>query len=170
MHYLVDGYNILFRRKLKEGSFEEVREKLIKELDILARALNLQMTIVLDAYKKKEELQRHHFRSLEVVYTDYGQTADACIIDYILHQPEKMRKKIVVITSDGELQRKAHLEKATFLSVSSFFYSLEKKILKKYPPSRNFLQKESTSNKGKKELPSLMDTTAWIALFERRPI
>ena len=58
MHYLLDGYNILFRRE-REGSFEEVREKFIRELDILARALRLRLTLVLDAYKRKEEQKRH---------------------------------------------------------------------------------------------------------------
>lgn len=167
MHYLLDGYNILFRRK-REGSFEEVREKFIHELDILARALHLHLTLVLDAYKRKEEQKRHHFRSLEVIYTNFGETADDYLYEYIHHLTDSVRKKTILVTSDLELQRKVRAEQVAMLSVSSFFHELEKKIIKRYPVTRSHSTRTVSSQKGTSRLPPLMDTEAWIAIFERR--
>lgn len=163
MHYLLDGYNILFRRE-REGSFEEVREKFIRELDILARALRLRLTLVLDAYKRKEEQKRHYFRSLEVIYTNFGETADEYLYSFIHYLPDSVRKKTVLVTSDLELQRKVRAEQVAMLSVSSFFHELEKKIMKKYPAKEKMFPSASSSKK--ESLPPLSDTQAWIKIFE----
>ena len=166
MHYLLDGYNILFRRYGPKGTLDKMREQFLSELNILAHALRLHITVVLDAYKQKGEEKRHHFRSLELLYTSFGQDADEYIIDFVRRLPQSVKKNTTIITSDRGLQQKVQLEKGSVLSVSSFFYELEKRIMKKFP--RTHSSQRHTPQNTKSDLPALMDTQAWIALFENQ--
>ena len=49
MHYLVDGYNLLFRRKHLQDNLQSSREALIRELNDKIMALHLDVTLVFDA-------------------------------------------------------------------------------------------------------------------------
>ncbi len=50
MHYLVDGYNLLFRF-LKANPLEKTRQAMIEELNTAVSELNLSVTLVFDGGK-----------------------------------------------------------------------------------------------------------------------
>lgn len=182
MRYIVDGYNLLFKEAWARtaASLEQARKQLIEELDSLASTLNLDLTVVFDAPFQSDDLRRGHYRSLEIVFTAKGQTAD----DYIVSLADAVGKKGIVVTSDRGLARRAKGAGATIEGVHDFLVHLRKK-------SRNKLAKSSLSPlvikklaaplEPKEEifppeqvtldmnnLPSLADIPAWDKIFTAR--
>lgn len=127
MKYLLDGYNILFREKDSIGSLEEQRIRLFEKLNLLAEASHLNLIVVLDAHQRAGELERHHFHALEVIYTDFDQTADDYIIEHVECLPLNARHRMKVVTSDSTLRQKVRFERVEVLSVSAFFKEIERK-------------------------------------------
>lgn len=163
MKYLLDGYNIIFRRSSHHDSLEQLRLRFFKELDLLAKALSLNIIVVLDAYKQVGELKRGHFQSLEIIFTEYGQTADEYILKTIQRIPSNQKGTYTVVSSDRQLAHQVASESINVLSVSSFFRIIEKKMLSRYPGNN---KRNYTVESNKSSLPQLMDTNAWIKLFE----
>jgi len=126
MHYLVDGYNLLFKCSWNHLStnLEQARSTLIQELDKHASVLNLHLTLVFDAPMQSDELKRGHFNSLEIIFTAKGQTADDYLHDFVAHS----QKKVVVVTSDKTLARKVKALGAFVESVPDFLIHLRKKV------------------------------------------
>ena len=168
MKYLLDGYNILFREKDSNGSLEEQRIRLFEKLNLLAEASHLNLIVVLDSHRQAGELERYHIHALEVVYTDFDQTADDYIIGYVEHLSPSKRHRTKVVSSDKTLTQKVRLERVEVLSVSSFFKEIEQKacsrVTKKTEPYSSTLR-----SKAEKAPPSHHDDNSyWITLFEIR--
>lgn len=121
MKYLLDGYNILFRERDADGSLEEQRIRLFEKLNLLAEATHLNFIVVLDAHQQAGELERHHYFSLEVVYTDFDQTADDYIVEYVECLPISKRNRIKVVSSDRTLMQKVRLERVRCKGVMRSF-------------------------------------------------
>jgi predicted RNA-binding protein with PIN domain len=168
MKYILDGYNILFREKTKNESFEEQRIRFFERLNSLIETLHLNLTVVLDSHLQDSEWQRHHFHSLEIIYTDYKETADEYIVSYVEHLPPNKRDQIKVVTSDRNLTQKVRLERVEVLSVSDFFKEIEKKTRSQRLKKRISKSPQVTPQKEKNTFPPLSDNKSWIALFERR--
>ena len=170
MEYLLDGYNILFREKDSDGSLEEQRVRLFEKLNLLAEASHLNLIVVLDSHRQAGELERHHFHSLEVVYTDFDQTADDYIIEYVECLATSKRHRTKVVTSDKLLMQKVRFERVEVLSVSAFFSEIERKahsrLSKKTKPHQS--TPRSKAEKSPPPSPSLSDNASWVALFEGR--
>lgn len=166
MEYLLDGYNVLFREKDSNGSLEEQRTRLFEKLNHLAEDAHLNLIVVLDSHQQAGGVERHHFHALEVVYTDFAQTADDYIIEYVECLSPSKRHRTKVVTSDKTLMQKVRFERVEVLSVSSFFKQIERKacsrLTKKketYPSSlRPKLEKNPRSHHS--------DNSYWITLFE----
>lgn len=186
MRYIVDGYNLLFKEAWARtaSTLEQARKQLIEELDSLASTLHLDLIVVFDAPFQSDDLRRGHYRSLEIVFTAKGQTAD----DYIVNLADIVGKKAIVVTSDRGLSRRAKGSGAAIESVHDFLVHLRKK-------SRNKLAKSSqvplvikkqgikhpVATEPKEEiavveskpldmnnLPSLADIPAWDKIFTSR--
>ena len=168
MKYLLDGYNILFRKRDTNESLENQRTRLFEKLNLLAEASHLNFIVVLDAHQQAGELERHHYHSLEVIYTDFDQTADDYIIDYVECLPLSKRNRVKVVSSDRTLMQKVRFERVEVLSVPAFFKEVERKthsrLLKNTEPRRSVLPPKAE----KSSLPDLSDNASWIALFEAR--
>jgi uncharacterized protein len=168
MKYLLDGYNILFRERDTNESLEEQRVRLFEKLNLLAVASHLNLIVVLDAHQQAGELERHHYLSLEVIYTDFGQTADDFIIGYVESLPMSKRNQVKVVSSDKSLMQKVRFERVEVLSVSAFFKEIERKehsrMLRKTESRPSKLLPKTT----KSLHPGLSDNASWIALFETR--
>jgi predicted RNA-binding protein with PIN domain len=167
MKYLLDGYNILFRERDTKGSLEEQRTQLFEKLNFLAEASHLNFIVVFDAHHQAGESERHHYHSLEVIYTDFDQTADDYIIEYVECLPVSKRNRMKVVSSDRALMQKVRLERVEALSVPDFFKEVERKehsqLTKRTKPG-----KPTQRSKVEKAPPHLSDNTSWIALFETR--
>jgi predicted RNA-binding protein with PIN domain len=168
MKYLLDGYNILFRERDAKGSLEEQRIQLFEKLNLLANAAYLNFIVVLDAHQQSGDLERHHYFSLEIIYTDFDQTADDYIIEYVECLPLSKRNRMKVVSSDKTLMQKIRFERVEVMSVSDFFKEIERKahsrLSKKTEPDQSIVHSKAK----KSALPQLNDNTSWIALFENR--
>jgi predicted RNA-binding protein with PIN domain len=166
MKYLLDGYNILFREKDSSGSLEEQRIRLFMKLNLLADASHQNLIVVLDAHRQAGESERHHFHVLEVIYTDFDQTADEYILEYVEQLSLSKRQRMKVVTSDTMLMQKVRIERIEVLSVPSFFKELQRKarvrLQKTIEPSLPKLRPKAK----KIQTPQQLDNTSWTALFE----
>jgi len=105
---IVDGYNIINAWpeliKLKNESFEHARDRL---LDILLNFCGLTgclAIVVFDAHLVKKGIgHRETLGSIEVVFTQEGETADSCIERLVSQLPRQTR--VTVATSDWAQQR-----------------------------------------------------------------
>jgi len=168
MKYLLDGYNILFREKDSNGSLDEQRIRLFDKLNLLAEASHLNLIVVLDSHRQAGELERHHFHAIEVIYTDFDQTADEYIIEYVERLSLNKRHRTKVVTSDKTLMQKVRFERVEVLSVPAFFKEIEKKshsrVMGKTEPRPSMLR-----SKAEVAIPfHLGDNASWITLFEAR--
>lgn len=179
MHYLVDGYNLLFKGAWSHTSpnLEQARSALIQELDKHASLLNLHLTIVFDAPLQSEELRRGHYNSLEIIFTAKGQTADDYLHDFVAHQ----QNKVVVVTSDKTLARKVKSLGAYVEGVRDFLSHLRKKSQNRLaktqkkpllqravpPPPAPIKQSiEAIAPTQQEVLPPLSNIPAWEKIFE----
>jgi hypothetical protein len=146
MHYLIDGYNLLFRLKNERKSLQKKREEILLALSEKSEELKLHITIVFDATKEEfEGSTRGHFKDLEIVYTSKKQSADAYIIAMI--ECCKYPQKEIVVTSDRDLARHCAALGARSLSIEAFFKMLQsKKKKQKRATSTPKVFKESDSN------------------------
>ena len=168
MKYILDGYNILFQERNTNGSLEEQRVRLFEKWNLYAEELHLDLTVVLDAHLQEGELRRHHFHRLEIIYTDFAQTADDWIIDYVENAPCHKRRQLTVVTSDRSLMQKIRLEQVEVLSVPSFFKEIEKKTHSRLLKEEKTPRPKLLQEKKKCPIPLLSDDKSWIALFENR--
>lgn len=120
-HYIVDGYNLLFKLPGKHHSLEIKRRALLELLEKQISEFNLSVTIVFDGAQRDPLMSiRGHFKSMEVVYTAANQTADDYIFDSIAEHP----RRHIVVTSDRDLATKCKALGAQTLPISDFLSSL----------------------------------------------
>lgn len=166
MKYLLDGYNLLFRAENARGSLEEQRRRLFEKLNFYAETLHLDIAVVLDAHLQIGEMRRHNFHSLEVIYTDFAQTADDFIIEYVESIPLNKRQQIKVVSSDRALVRKVLMERGEATSCAAFFQEMERKMCAQLSGKKKERAPRLPQKTGEKPLPGIHDTKSWTALFE----
>ncbi len=135
MHYLVDGYNFVFRlgRKNKKN-FQALREEFIKKFSHYVEKHNLHVTLVFDGKDLPSgSYTRGNWKNIEVVYTHHGLTADAYLLDQITHF--KKAASITIVTSDKQLAIHARVQGSHVMSVEDFMQFLVHKEHKKHPQS-----------------------------------
>lgn len=130
-HYLIDGYNWLFRTlsKSSEENLRWAREQLIRELSIKLSKANIEATLVFDSYYNPEPAERAHKSGILIYYTDKGQTADEYILDFIKYN--QTPSQYTVVTSDNQLAWKARQKAAQSISIQEFKKMLERIYFKK---------------------------------------
>ena len=177
MHYYIDGYNLLFRLSWSrsQGSLETTRRLLIEALDQKASLLGLTITIIFDAPLQSEELRRSHFRTIEIIFTALGQTADTCLLE--IFEQTRSPHAITLVSSDKPLQRKANALGIRSQSVEEFLKLLERRSLKKQRIQKNKKIEKKVVTKSKKNnsktlqstaLPALFDLEKWEEIFENQ--
>ena len=93
---LVDGYNVIYAWNLDTTNLENARHKLLHILDDYAGFSGEDITVVFDAYNRKNAGSEQKHGLLTVVYTDHNVTADT----YIQRTVKQSSKKIKVVTAD----------------------------------------------------------------------
>ena len=129
MHYIVDGYNLMFRILHAGGDLQTQREQVIRDLNEKIRLLHLDVTIVFDAKYQYGIGSRAHFGALEICFTDEGETADDYIIDVL--KAAKNPGQETIITSDNKLAWRARRRLAKTETVEKFIAWLEKRYVNK---------------------------------------
>jgi predicted RNA-binding protein with PIN domain len=126
MHYLIDAYNLMFRRLKKRGVLEKNRQQLIAELNDAISELHMHVTLVFDGADKDQHYpSRGHFDAIEIVYTSKTQTAD----EYIDHEVacSKSPTQMTVVTNDRELSNRCRLKRAKTCTIDQFLALVLKK-------------------------------------------
>ncbi len=116
LHYLVDGYNMLYAlSSMPTGSWENKRASLLRLLADEKPQGNNAMTVVFDSREGSGD--RGTFGAIAIVYTA-GETADDWIIQYVRKVPNA--RVCVVVTDDKGLRRMIRGTGAKSSSVEEF--------------------------------------------------
>jgi len=141
MHYIIDGYNLLFWLKGDRTHLESLRRAFIHDMDKKAALLKMDITIVFDGHFREDEESRSHFRNLEIIYTSHGESADEVIFSEVKSSLDARHE--VVITSDRDLAwrvKKLHAktEKAPefYRKIQERARKRQKRELKSAPPKK----------------------------------
>ncbi len=130
MHYLVDGYNLLFRLVKAPRPLEKARERFLSTLDEEVDEAGMRVSIIFDSAEKKlAGVSRRHLEAVEVIFTSEGLSADEYILEKI--SASKNPKQKTVVTADRELIRKIKHLGATTMNFADFFTLLLKKKTKR---------------------------------------
>lgn len=135
MHYYIDGYNLLFRTRLREGDLKTQRESIIHDINKKISLINLDsVSIVFDAAYREGLGSRSHFDNLEILFSAQGETAD----EYILNQLKYCAhpKRETIITSDKTLARLVRHFGAKTQTIEEFTQWLDRLYTNKSLPSK----------------------------------
>lgn len=93
---LVDGYNVIHAWNIDTSNLGNARHQLIHILDDYAGYSGENITVVFDAYNKKQAGTEEKHGLVTVVYTDHNMTADT----YIQRTVKQTSKRLKVVTAD----------------------------------------------------------------------
>jgi hypothetical protein len=161
MHYIIDGYNLIFRLGLTPVSLQGKREKLIETINQKASALQLSCTIVFDAAFSPGESTRSHIHHLEIIFSSQGQTADEWIIEDLKHK--KSPQKIILVTSDKQLAWYARQMNVASQTIEEFMETLEKRYKNVLKPKKKKIKDISYT------APTSIETSQHILPVEKFP-
>jgi hypothetical protein len=103
---IVDGYNYLYsieKNRINKMELEQLRNRLIEDLNQLAKYEDCQVIVVFDALKGNGILHKNTKVNLvEILFTKKGQSADD-LAEKLVYKNKG--KKIFVVTSDYTQQR-----------------------------------------------------------------
>lgn len=131
MHYFIDGYNLLFRvvKADKNEELQHQRERIIEDLSRKIKLLKIDATLVFDSYYQKGFRERAVFHTLEILFTDEGETADECILDEL--KKCKNARLETVVTSDKKLAWHSRVRGAHTQTVEDFIKELNQRFRKR---------------------------------------
>ena len=114
---LIDGYNV----SKTEGGFvdvslEQQRNRLVDEIDRLARRMKVASTIVFDGALIEPAAVRRRRRTVVVAYSKPPEIADDHLVALLEEQPNH---PVIVVTNDRELQDRSVALGATIAGRSS---------------------------------------------------
>ncbi len=130
VHYYIDGYNLLFRIKhTDDDNLAMQRSKVIEDLGTKIQYLEIDATLVFDAYCQVGDLHRHYFKNMEIVFTAEGETADEYILQALKNSATS--RQHVVVTSDKNLAKMSKHLAAKAETVNVFLEWLNKRFYNK---------------------------------------
>lgn len=144
MRYVVDGYNLLFALKIPGGNLHTQRHALVALIAAYNTLVKWDITLVFDSQFQKGEGTKNKHSSIDVIYTDEGQTADDFLLTWI--EGKESPKEVTLVTSDKRLGCRARALLAKTEDVLPFFSSLKKKAAQK----RLLIEKKEPSPKNDK--------------------
>lgn len=177
MHYLIDGYNLLFRLSLPGDSFKVHRELIISRISQMTSAMGLLVTMIFDATHTEGSGSKSHFQDLEIIFTKQGQSADQWIIDEL--KQVKQPRGYIVITCDKLLAKEvqnlgvASLGVDEFLNwlkqrYNNFVHGKKKKKNEWAPPSSPPSPVIAPAASKKAQLPNEGSLDYYLQVFEKR--
>lgn len=151
MHYIIDGYNLLFKIT---APYKDLREKREKILAYLQETLShVSLTVVFEGmHRKEEENGFQYIGKVKVIFTPKGQTADEYITDFL--ELSSSPSEYTVVTSDRTLASHCRSLEAKTLEIPEFLHWMEKKSIPK--------QKEKNFRDSAKNIERL------LKIFEKR--
>lgn len=124
MHYLIDGYNLLFFLADTSKPLQQQRQTIIHSLQQEFLSLSLEGTLVFDGSQMRGGESGLSYKSpLTIAYTFAGETAD----QYILDRIKTSRSAFTVVSNDKFLTACARKEKIATLNLKGFLTLLRKR-------------------------------------------
>lgn len=114
MHYYLDGYNLMFRILRAGGNLCDKRNQIVRDIHQKSAVLNLNITLVFDSQYQTNEFGKSHFRNLEIIFSDFGETADERILRELRNVANP--QLYTVVSSDKKL---AWLARRRYLKTES---------------------------------------------------
>lgn len=128
MHYLIDGYNLLFRIAQTEENLQVQREKLIRSLDARFAAARLKGILVFDAHLQPGVGAVAYAKHFDIYFSAHAQTADEAILELL---KGLKANEWTVVTSDKPLAWKVRRSQFRTESIEQFLAWLKKKVYAK---------------------------------------
>lgn len=172
---IVDGYNLLkttgmLQQKARDKDLEIARTRLLRYLATLygsnsklrkrsgsRQESNLpQVTVVFDSQTNLDLPTRFNSNGIEVLFSKGYENADELIIELI--QKHSVPKRLLVVTSDHEIQTAAERRRAQFVDSDVWLDQLEaveKGRVNSKPPQKN----------ADKVSPPEVDSAKWLEIF-----
>lgn len=167
MAILIDGYNLLhasgiLARNIGPGTLQRAREGLVgflaSSLDEVERN---QTTVVFDAQAAMPELASRQTRDgITVVYAAGYESADRLLEELIRAAPAPRR--LVVVSSDRQVQRAARRRRAKVVESGPWFEDLRRRRREKLPPCPAPDEKPAPPA-------SEAEVEYWLRVFGERP-
>lgn len=129
MHYIIDGYNLMFRVLRAGDDLQMQRQSIIRDLSKKIQTTGIHATLVFDAQYQKDEATYSHFHHLEIHFTSKGETADDHILSQFRHI--KNPRNYTVVTSDKKLAWLARRQGALTETVEEFLKMLNSRVKNK---------------------------------------
>ena len=120
---LVDGYNVT-KRFWADVSIAQQRDRLVRALDDLSLRTGAHPTVVYDGDDVDPTGQRSSTRSVDVLFSPAGVSADAIVVGCIARCPPDA--PVVVVSSDNEVRDGARARGARLLHSEVFFEVLRR--------------------------------------------
>ncbi len=126
MHYLIDGYNLLFYSSESKSSLCSQRQSIVRSLQKEFALLHFEGTVVFDGAHQAGEQSGLSYKSpLVIAYSHHGQSADQYILEKL--ESSKAASEITVVTNDKFLSSQARGYGAHTLTIQAFLAQLERK-------------------------------------------
>ena len=125
-HYIIDGYNALFKIKSSLKKPYQTREGFIQYISVSKPfgSIKNRVTIVFDGTTGVVSNQKYSYAPINVIFAK-NESADDLIIK--IAKTENKSGEIIVVTDDREVREKTQLLGCSTLSVLQFFKDLTKK-------------------------------------------
>ena len=130
MHYLVDGYNLMFawkRRHEPTGTLEERRLELIEQLGRFSRAVRRRVAVVFDGADEFDWNERQvRVGPVEVTYTHSADDADEMIIRRL--GQSTAGRHLAVVSDDRRIRDAVRHGKATSIRCEAFLKEVSRTL------------------------------------------
>ena len=151
-HFIIDGYNALFKIKSLLRKPYQTREGFIQYIRVSKPfgSIRNRVTIVFDGTAGVVFNQKHFYAPINVIFAK-NESADDLIIRMV--KAEKNSGEIIVVTDDREVREKTQSLGCSTLSVLQFFKDLTKKkeTEEKEKPEPDSKEGENITEEMKKE-------------------
>lgn len=133
-HYLIDGYNWLFRllHSKQEETLQIEREKIIRELSLKLSTAQMSATLIFDSHYNPGPAERLMSRGIPIYFTDAGQTADEYILEFMKYTSRP--QNYTIVTSDNRLAWAVRQRQGHSISIHEFKKMLDRICFKKQNP------------------------------------
>ncbi|MBD3290105.1 hypothetical protein GF337_14960 [candidate division KSB1 bacterium] len=120
---IIDGYNVLHKiddyRKMLELDLESARNQLIRDLQTYKSRRRLEITVVFDGSAEAAPApEQSKLAGVTVIYSHAPLKADPVIMDIIKN--EKRKRRLTIVTDDGEIRRFAKDSGSDSMSPANF--------------------------------------------------
>lgn len=142
MHYLIDGYNLLFRILTDDEGLAKKRQSIIQNLNKKIQLVEIDVLVVFDSNYRLDESTKSHYKHLEIQFTSRGITADDWIIEAVERSSQK--EHITVVTSDKKLKKITSQLGAKGVTVEDFLQILNRRYQNKLIEKPKKVKPETT--------------------------